>query len=149
LADKAKVYRRVASQSRWSYQEKGARLLEETDRLKEYQKRCSALLSDMEGMAREQLEWQEAGYFDGAQREGVLRLIGEIHSSLAEWQSVARDQESLVHQCRLELAKAKQRKEKSEEKYQAVLRELQNFERELESKELEDIYINTFRHKAR
>lgn len=149
MKDTAKVHRRVASQSRWSYQEQGARLLEETSRLKDYQRRCTALLNDLDGMTREQSAWQETGYFDGAQREGVLRLLSEVHEALAQWQAAAQDQEGVVKQCRLDLARAKQRKDKSEEMYQAALLVLRDTQRAFETKELDDIYINSYRHRFR
>jgi Fe-S cluster biosynthesis and repair protein YggX len=149
LADKVKLHRRIASQSKWSYQERGAVFLAETERLKAFQKQCRKLLNDMDELTREQLELQESGYFDPAQREGVLRLMAEIHASLIVWHDATEEQQDLVGQRRLELALAKDRKQKSEEKYRAAVVELQNVVLAVEAKELEDIYVNSFRRRVR
>lgn len=143
------MHRRVASQSKWKYQEQGALVLQKMSRLKECQRRCATLRDDLQGMSREQLQWQETGYFDGAQREAVLRLMGEVNESLLAWEAAADKQIDEVRRARLDLARAKQRKEKSEEKYQAALRELREAEESSSDRELEDIYINTYRHPSR
>jgi hypothetical protein len=149
MSGAAKVHRRVASQAKWSYQHKGAELLEAADTLSQYQKRCRKLIVDMEELTSEQLQLQQSGYFDAAQREGVLRLMGELRGSLVAWQDATNTQEELVRQRRHELAVAQDRKNKSEEKYQEALVDLQNIELAFEAKELEDIYINSFGRKAK
>ena len=140
--DRERIFRRIAGQARWEYQQAGTEVARHVNRLRRLRARRESLVAEIDSLGREQLQQLESGQLDADQRHHALGLIAELSASLPAWEQAEQQQARAVLEARQALARARKRKEKTEDKCRELREQWQEEHRQREARELEDIYIN-------